>query len=118
MIEMKKMKKEEETDESDQTEQLEELNQKMEGIHSGITKEIENLAHFLKQLMCRFDVVHAKSKSISQDCVKFIRLLKPLKQPTLNNAVPIEAKHHPHYKTNLIEKTNSLSIYGNQHVNG
>ena len=117
MIEMKKMKKmkeEEETNESDRTELLEELNQKLEGLHSGITDEMENLKFFFKQLICRFDAVHAKSKSISKECLQFIR---PLKKSTQNNAVEIEAKH-PHYKNNNIDKTSTLSTYGDQQVKG
>lgn len=110
---MKKMKEEEEANESDQTEQLEELNQKLEGIRSGIKDEIENLSHFFKQLICRFDAVHAKSHSVSQECLKVIRSLN---KPTLSNADPSEAKH-PHYKSNYIEKTNFLSTHWNQHVN-
>ena len=113
MIEMKKMKEEEEANASDQTEQLEELNQKLEGIRSGITDEIENLTHSFKQLICRFDAVHAKRHSVSQECLKFIRSLN---KPTLSNADPSEAKH-PHYKSNYIEKTNSLSTHWNQQVN-
>jgi len=113
-IEKKKMKEEEETSEYDQTELLEELNRKLEGLTSGISEEMENMRSSFKQLNCRFDAVHAKSKTISQECLKFIR---PLNQPTHNQAITLEAEL-PHYRINYVEKTNSLSSYGDQHVNG
>lgn len=111
---MKKLKEEEETSEYDQTEVLEELNRKLEGIHSGITEEMEHMKRSFKQLTCRFDAVHAKSKSISQECLKFIR---PLNQPTHNKAIPLEAEL-PHYKINHVQKTNFLSSYEDHRVNG
>ncbi len=105
MIEMKKMKKmkeEEETNESNQIELLEELNGKLGGLHSGIEQEMENLKNSFNQLICRFDAVHAKSKSISKECLKFIR---PIKKPMRNDAETPEVKISQ-YKSNYDEKRN------------
>jgi hypothetical protein len=91
--EMKKLQEQEETNESNQAELLKELNHKLEGVNSGITDEMKNVKKNLNQLICRFDAVHAKTKGINQECLKFIRLL--LNKSTGNNVVTLKAKH-PH----------------------
>ncbi|KAI9564149.1 hypothetical protein GHT06_007887 [Daphnia sinensis] len=76
----------EETSESEKTELLEELIQKLDVLHSGVAQEMASVRHSLKQLICRFDAVHAKSKGINQDCWQFIR-------PHNQASAKLSAKH-------------------------
>ncbi|KAK4019527.1 hypothetical protein OUZ56_001542 [Daphnia magna] len=93
-----------ETNESEKMELLEKLIQKLDRLHSRVAQEMANVRHSLKQLICRFDAVHAKNKGIDQDCLQFIR-------PYSQVSAKLSAKHS-RYKTNPVDESNMLSING------
>lgn len=97
------MKDNMETNESEKMELLEELIHKLDGIHSGVQQEMASVRRSLRQLICRFDAVHAKTKDINQACLQFIR---PYNQVSSKLSVK-----NFHRKTNPSDKSNTLSNY-------
>ncbi|KZS21326.1 Uncharacterized protein APZ42_011261 [Daphnia magna] len=91
-----------ETNESEKMELLEKLIQKLDRLHSRVAQEMANVRHSLKQLICRFDAVHAKTKGIDQDCLQFIR---PYSQVSAKLSAKHSQKISPENGNSLIPKT-------------
>lgn len=91
--------KENETDEL-----LEEWNSQLENLNS----RMEDFRSSMKQLVCRFDFVHSKTKTVSRECSQFIHHDPKQHHHSRTNVVTPPAKLPYHFKRNNVEKKSTL----------